>query len=170
MLTENSGRGIWIKKYHLYSMVIYWGNAIFFAFGYNIWEQYWVKNSWEGKVATHNQKESMYTMTLIFLSICRFYVYCFLYMLMQSVLFIYINLLSRRFVIFICNILIVFHQYQLDPPTAEVFFQIKLKDVIFFIGECRNQYDISVLIDTHSTNNVENQWHTEWMVRCIFVI
>jgi hypothetical protein len=42
-------------------------------------------------------------------------------------------------------------------PTAEVFFQIKLKNVIFFIGECRSQYDISVLIDTHSTNNVENQ-------------
>jgi hypothetical protein len=72
------------------------------------------KNSWEGKVATHNQKESMYTMTLIFLSICRFYVYWFLYlhsyMFMQSVLFIYINLLSRRFAIFICNILIVCHQ------------------------------------------------------------
>ena len=47
-------------------------------------------------------------------------------------------------------------------PTAEVFFQIKLKDGIFFRVECRSQYDISVLIDTHSTNNVENQWHTEW--------
>jgi hypothetical protein len=49
MLTANSGRGIWIKKYHLYSMVIYWGNDIFFAFGYDIWEQYWVKKQLGGK-------------------------------------------------------------------------------------------------------------------------
>jgi hypothetical protein len=58
----------------------------------------------------------MYTMTLIFLSICRFYVYYFIYlhpyMFTQSVLFIYtcINVLSRRFAIFICNVLIVCHQ------------------------------------------------------------
>jgi hypothetical protein len=30
-------------------MVIYWGNDIFFAFGYDIWEQYWVKKQLGGK-------------------------------------------------------------------------------------------------------------------------
>jgi exonuclease III len=37
--------------------------------------------------------------------------------------------------------------------------KIKRRDIF---QRCRGQYDISVLIDTHSTKNVENQWHTKW--------
>jgi exonuclease III len=37
--------------------------------------------------------------------------------------------------------------------------KIKTRDIF---QRCRSQYDIGVLTDTHSTTNVENQWHIEW--------
>ena len=113
MLTENWERGIWIEN-TIFAVWLFIGVIIFSLLLAMIYgKSTESKNSWKGKGAIYNPKEIM---TLIFLSICRFYVYCFMYlhpyMFMQSVLFIYtcINVLSRRFAIFICNILIVCHQ------------------------------------------------------------
>ena len=112
MLNGNWGRGIWMQN-TIFNVWLFIGVMIFSLLLTIIYGICTVsRNSWEGKGATHTQKESMYTMTLIYLSICRFYVYCFiylhLYIFMQSVL--YINLLSRRFAIIMCNIFIVCQQ------------------------------------------------------------
>ena len=96
MLTENWGRGIWIENI-IFTVWLFIGVIIFSLLLAMIYgKSTESKNSWKGKGAIHNQMESMYTMTLIFLSICRFYVNCFIYlhsyMFMQSVLFIYISI------------------------------------------------------------------------------
>jgi len=112
MLNENWGRGIWIEN-TIFNVWLFIGVMIFsLLLAMMNGKSTGSKNSWEGKGVTHTEKESMYTMTLISLYICRFYVYGFIYLhsyiFIQSALFV--NLLSGRFAIFICNILIVCHQ------------------------------------------------------------
>jgi len=121
------------------------------------------KNSWEGKGATHTQKESMYTMTLIFLSICRFYVYCFIYICIHicscNLYYLYISIyypggLPFSYVITIgsTNCRGIFSD---KIKRRDIFQRCRSQYDIF--QRCRSQYDISVLIDTQRTKNVENQ-------------
>jgi hypothetical protein len=76
------------------------------------------KNSWEEKGATHTQKESMYTMTLIFLSIsiCRFYVYWKFYISSLLSDFEYINKVKKV-------IQEVLNEYNLDSSDTETDFE-----------------------------------------------
>ena len=109
MLNENWGSGIiWIEN-TIFAVWLFIGVMIFSLLLAMIYgKSTGSKNSCEGKGATHTQKESMYTMTLIFFSICRFYVYCFIYlhsyMFMQSVLFIYISIYCPGGLSFSCVI------------------------------------------------------------------
>jgi hypothetical protein len=49
-------------------MVIYWDNDIFFAFGYDIWEKYWVKKQLGGKRGyTYSKGKHVYHDTYIYL-------------------------------------------------------------------------------------------------------
>ena len=80
MLNENWERGIWIEN-TIFTVWLFMGVMIFSLLLAMIYRKNTGGgNSWEGKGATHTQKENMYTMTLIFLSICRFSVYCFKYL------------------------------------------------------------------------------------------
>jgi hypothetical protein len=73
MLTENWERGIWIEN-TIFAVWLFIGVIIFSLLLAMIYgKSTESKNSWKGKGAIYNPKEIM---TLIFLSICRFYVYC----------------------------------------------------------------------------------------------
>ena len=46
-------------------------------------------------------------------------------------------------------------------------FSDKIKRTDIF-SKCKNDYDITFLLDTHSTSAVENQWRCEWGSEAIF--
>ena len=42
---------------------------------------------------------------------------------------------------------------------------IKRRDIFL---KCREMYDISILVDTHSTKEVEHIWQSEWGFTAVF--
>ena len=118
MLNKIWGRGIWIEN-TIFTVWLFIGVLIFSLLLAMIYgKSTGSKNSWEEKGATHTQKESMYTMTLIFLSIsiCRFYVYWKFYISSLLSDFEYINKVKKV-------IQEVLNEYNLDSSDTETDFE-----------------------------------------------
>ena len=47
-------------------------------------------------------------------------------------------------------------------------FSDKIKRTDIF-SKCKEDYDVTFLVDTHSTNDIENEWRCEWGSEAFFV-